>query len=102
MRSAVRPGQKALVQADQLHDQLRQRGAVDGGERDALGRPVEPRHVLVRAEEARPAVGTLVCLHAFETLEAVMEDTCGGVKGEVLVGCNARCEPSFCSGILDR
>ena len=81
--------------------ELREGGAVDGGQGDAGGGSVDALHVLVRPEEAHLASRVFVGFHAFEAGEGVMQDGGGGVEAEVLVWGYAGCQPALGCGPFD-
>jgi hypothetical protein len=77
-----------------LRDKINHCLLVKVGQSDASGGSVQAGHVSVGTEETDVALLVLVCLHAFEALKGVVEDTSSRVEREVLVGGDTRCLPA--------
>lgn len=92
---------EGFVDRDEGTEELDHGGGVEGGEGDALRRGVEACHVAVGTKEPGLAVVVNVGFHALETFKGIVEDTGGGVKGEILVRCDMRGGPAGGGGPFD-
>lgn len=84
----------AVLDFQELLDTREELSLVKLGERQPLTRAREPGHVHVRAKEPDLAFRVLVCLHAFEALDAVVEDNARGIQGQLAIRLDFRRFPA--------